>query len=76
MNKLNRLRLITLSCLICLTLSCRKTYVCTCTTSNSSFDNVFEGATKREANNLCDAAEISFVGGNPEISCEITKVID
>ncbi|MCC5924089.1 MAG: hypothetical protein JJT77_09900 [Crocinitomicaceae bacterium] len=70
------MRVVVIVILATISISCRKTYICTCTTHNSSFENVFEGATKREANDLCDAAEIAFVGGNPGISCEITKVIE
>ena len=76
MKTLNWMRFVVIVFFAMTIISCRKTYVCTCTTHNSSFENVFEGATKREARDLCGAAEIAFVGGNPGISCEITKVID
>jgi len=69
-------KLIAICFLALLFISCRKTFVCTCTTSNSSFENVFEGATAKEAKDLCDAAEVAFAGGNPGISCEITQIIE
>lgn len=52
--------------------SCRRSnYICDCKANNKSFQNVFFNATEREAEDLCDAAEIKFEPGNPGLQCEV-----
>lgn len=60
-----------------LTLSCRRRdYVCDCEANNKSFQNVFFNATEREAQDLCDAAEVKFEPGNPGLQCELYEKQD
>lgn len=71
-KKLVLLLLLSLTALSCK----RRDFICECSGSNSTFQNVFFNATKKEAQDLCDAAEVKFEPGNPGLECVLFEKED
>jgi hypothetical protein len=70
--KLKSFSVVTFLLISMVSMSCRRSdYICDCQANVQSFQNVFFNATEREAEDLCEAAEIKFEPGNPGLQCEV-----
>lgn len=56
-------------------ISCRRSdYICECKSNNAQFQNVYQNATKNEADEYCAAAEELYSPGHVNLECHAFEI--